>query len=63
MKIIIDKDNCYKSGQCFFKHPHLVKEGPDNYPELLHADVPDGAEADARAMMAACPSKSISLEE
>ena len=64
MKIVIDKDICFKTGQCFFLHKDLMQEGIDNYPEsLVEDDVPEDKLEDAMKMAQACPSGAISLRD
>jgi ferredoxin len=64
MKIVIDKDICFKTGQCFFLHKDLMQEGIDNYPEsLVEGDVPEDKLEDAMKMAQACPSGAISLRD
>jgi ferredoxin len=63
MKIAIDKDICFKTGQCFFLHKDLMQEGLDNYPEPLVVEVPEDKLADATAMAQACPSGALSLRD
>jgi ferredoxin len=64
MKIVIDKDICFKTGQCFFLHKDLMQEGIDNYPEsLIEGDVPEDKLEDATKMAQACPSGAISLRD
>ena len=64
MKIVIYKDICFKTGQCFFLHKDLMQEGIDNYPEsLVEGDVPEDKLEDAMKMAQACPSGAISLRD
>ena len=61
MKITINKDICFKSGQCFFLHRDLMKEGIDNYPEVLVDDLPADKRDEAIQMAQECPSGAIAV--
>ncbi|TDI62699.1 MAG: hypothetical protein E2O92_00675 [Alphaproteobacteria bacterium] len=64
MKITIDKDICFKTGQCFFLHKELMREGLDNYPEaLISGDIPQDRLEEAMKMAQACPSGALSLRD
>ena len=62
MKINIDKDICFKTGQCFFLHKDLMQEGIDNYPEsLISGEIPEDKLEEAMKMAQACPSGALSV--
>ena len=61
MKITINKDICFKTGQCFYLHKELMQEGLDNYPELLVDDIPPELEDAAIEMAQACPSGALGI--
>ena len=64
MKIAIDKDICFKTGQCFFLHKDIMQEGLDNYPDpLITGDVPEDKLEEAMQMTQACPSGALSLQD
>ena len=35
MKVTIDKDKCYMSGECYYNHPELFKSDDEGYPIVL----------------------------
>ena len=64
MKINIDKDICFKTGQCFFLHKDLMQEGIDNYPEsLISGEIPEDKVEEAMKMAQACPSGALSVRD
>ena len=64
MKINIDKDICFKTGQCFFLHKDLMQEGIDNYPEsLISGEIPEDKVEESMKMAQACPSGALSVRD
>ena len=35
MKILVDKEKCFMSGECYYNHPELFKMDDEGYPEVL----------------------------
>ena len=64
MKVKIDKEKCFMSGECYYNHPELFKMDDDGQPIVLVDDVAD-AELRLHAKEAAevCPAAAISLED
>ena len=62
MKIKIDKEKCYKSGECYYNHPELFKMGDDGFPLVLIDVLDADSEIEAREAMEVCPAVAISLE-
>ena len=64
MKVVIDKDKCYKSGECYYNHPELFKMDDEGYPTVLVDELNDAVllrhEEEAREV---CPAVAISLIE
>tara|TARA_B100000686_G_scaffold344210_1_gene426410 strand:+ start:341 stop:535 length:195 start_codon:yes stop_codon:yes gene_type:complete len=64
MKIIVDLEKCYKSGECYYNHPELFEMDEDGYPKVLVENVTDGEFIDhARQAIEVCPAVAISMEE
>ena len=63
MKIVVNKDICFKTGQCYFLHRELIEEGIDNYPAPLVDQVPEDKLEEAMEMVRACPSGALSIQE
>ncbi len=64
MKVKIDFEKCYKSGECYYNHPELFKMGEDGFPVVLLDDIADEAMIKhANEAIEVCPAVAISLEE
>ena len=64
MKVIIDKEKCYMSGECYYNHPELFKMDDEGFPVVLVADIKDAAvEKHAREAAEVCPAVAISIQE
>ncbi|MCY4564679.1 MAG: ferredoxin [Gammaproteobacteria bacterium] len=64
MKVRIDLDKCYMSGECYYNHPELFEmgEGGDPLVKIAEITTPD-LELHARQAAEVCPSGAILLEE
>lgn len=63
MKVKVDKDKCYMSGECYYNHPELFKMGEDGYPVVLVDDIGDDAmRKHADEAIEVCPAVAISIE-
>ncbi len=64
MKVVIDREKCFMSGECYYNHPELFKMGEEGYPEILIEDVTDEEHLrHAREAIEVCPAVAISLTE
>ena len=63
MKVKIDHDKCYKSGECYYNHPELFGMDDDGCPVVLVDDLDAGLQQHAREALEVCPAVAISLEE
>ena len=64
MKVIIDRDKCYKSGECYYNHPELFKMDAEGYPEVLVEEINDATlRRHAEEAIEVCPAVAISLSE
>ncbi len=65
MKVSIDLDKCYRSGECYYNHPELFAMSDDGDPELklrdLDADLAADLERHAREAAEVCPAAAIIL--
>ena len=62
MKVVVDLQKCYKSGECYYNHPELFKMGEEGYPVVLVGDIQDEAlRRHAEEAMEVCPAVAISL--
>jgi len=63
VKVKIDKDKCYMSGECYYNHPELFEMGEDGYPVVLVDDISDDAmRKHADEAIEVCPAVAISIE-
>jgi ferredoxin len=63
MKIKIDQDRCYMSGECYYNHPELFQRGEDGFP-VLRTDEPEGdLKKHGDEAIEVCPAAAITLEK
>jgi ferredoxin len=63
VKVKIDLEKCYRSGECYYNHPELFEMGEDGVPVVRVDGVHDAElERHAREAMEVCPAVAISLE-
>lgn len=62
MNLAVDLKKCLRSGQCFYLHPELFKEGDDGYPLVLVAEPDAEQQAAAEEAEELCPGQAIRLE-
>ncbi|MFI5047644.1 MAG: ferredoxin [Acidimicrobiia bacterium] len=63
MKVILNSDACTGHGRCYVLAPDVFDADEEGYSVLKVADVPPELEAQARAGVANCPERAISIEE
>ena len=63
MKVKIDHEKCYKSGECYYNHPELFRMGDEGFPVVLVDELDEQMIRHAREALEVCPSVAISLEE
>ena len=62
MKLQIDLSKCYKSGECCYNHPDLVKLGEDGFPRVVVTQLTTDAEKlEADQAVEECPAQAISV--
>jgi len=63
VKVKIDLEKCYRSGECYYNHPELFEMGEDGVPVVRVDDLRDAdLERHAREAAEVCPAVAISLE-
>ena len=62
MKIVIDREKCFLSGECYYNHPELFAADDDGQPVILASDLSED-ERRKHALEAAevCPAVAISV--
>ena len=63
MKVTIDLDKCYRSGECYYNHPELFGSNDAGDPELAVKEVTDDHRERAQQAADACPAQAISVED
>ena len=64
MKVKIDYEKCYKSGECYYNHPELFRMGEEGYPVVLVDEIDDDAmRKHAEEAIEVCPAVAITLED
>ena len=64
MKVKIDYEKCYKSGECYYNHPELFRMGDEDYPMVLMNQISDDAtRRHAEEAIEVCPAVAITLED
>ena len=62
MKVQVDLNRCYKSGECCYNHHDLFKLGDDGFPQILLAELTTDAEkVEAAQAVEVCPAQAISI--
>ncbi len=62
LTLIIDRERCYKSGECYYNHPDLLHMGADGFPEVkMTVIASDRARLEAQQAVEVCPSQAIAL--
>lgn len=63
MKVKIDYEKCYKSGECYYNHPELFRMGDEGFPVVLVDEIDGELQRHAREAMEVCPAVAISVED
>jgi len=63
MKVTVDKDKCTGHARCAVFGPDIFELDDNGYCAIDVLEVPTGLEAQARAGVANCPERAISIEE
>ncbi len=63
MKVRVDLQKCYKSGECYYNHPELFKMGEEGYPVVLVDELSNAVQQrHAEQAIEVCPAVALSLE-
>ena len=64
MKVRVNREKCYLSGECYYNHPELFRMDEEGYPVILVDEINnDVMERHAREAVEVCPAVAISLED
>lgn len=61
MKVTVDLEKCYRSGECYYNHPELFRMGDGGIPVVLVDEITEATEQHAREAIEVCPAVAISL--
>ena len=62
MKILVDKEKCFMSGECYYNHPELFKMDSEGYPEVIKNPLTKELVKHAEEAVEVCPAAAIRLE-
>ena len=62
MKILVDKDKCFMSGECYYIHPELFKMDSEGYPEVIKNPLTKELVKHAEEAVEVCPAVALRLE-
>jgi len=63
MKVKIDYEKCYKSGECYYNHPELFRMGDEGFPVVLVDEIDAEQRRHAEEAIEVCPAVAISLQD
>ncbi len=61
MRITIDLDKCYRSGECCYNHPELFAMGQEGEPRIRVSDVTGDLALHAEQAAEVCPAAAITV--
>ena len=62
MKIVVDKEKCSMSGECYYNHPELFKMDNEGYPEVIKSPLTKELVKHAEEAVEVCPAVALRLE-
>ena len=62
MKILVDKEKCFMSGECYYNHPELFKMDSEGYPEVIKRPLTKELVKHAEEAVEVCPAVALRLE-
>ncbi|MEM9624024.1 MAG: ferredoxin [Pseudomonadota bacterium] len=63
MKVRVDRDKCYMSGECYYNHPELFAMDDDGYPRVLVEELNTATlQQHAQDAMEVCPAGALTLD-
>ncbi len=63
MRVVIDENLCSGHARCAAAAPDLIPLDESGFAAVTDPEVPAGKEDDARAALAACPERAITIVE
>ena len=62
MKVLVDKEKCFMSGECYYNHPELFRMDEDGYPEVIENRIDQDLLRHAEEAVEVCPAGVLKLE-
>ena len=62
MKVLVDKEKCFMSGECYYNHPELFKMDNEGYPEVIKSPLTKELVKHAEEAVEVCPAVALRLE-
>ena len=62
MKILVDKEKCFMSGECYYNHPELFKMDSEGFPEVIKNPLTKELVKHAEEAVEVCPAVALRLE-
>ena len=63
MKVVIDKERCLMSGECYYNHPEIFRMDDEGYPVVLIDQLERQALQQVNEAIEVCPAVAISLTD
>ena len=63
MKVVIDKERCLMSGECYYNHPEIFRMDDEGYPVVLIDQLEQQALQQVNEATEVCPAVAISLTD
>ena len=63
MKVLVDKEKCFMSGECYYNHPELFRMDDDGYPKVIENRLSEDLLRHAEEAVAVCPAGALKLEK
>ena len=63
MKILVDKEKCFMSGECYYNHPELFTMDDEGYPEVVQNPLTKELLKHAEEAVEVCPAAALKLEK
>ena len=63
MRVLVDKEKCFMSGECYYNHPELFRMDDDGYPEVIENRLDQDLLSPAADAVQVCPAGALKLEK
>ena len=63
MKVLVDKEKCFMSGECYYNHPELFRMDDDGYPKVIENRLDQDLLRHAEEAVQVCAAGALKLEK